>query len=166
MFGLLCIRLTILPFLCSCPVLVSMFAVGHCVLWVLCGLSKATARCYTSICDGIISVAHCQKQWASLGVKFWGKKKSGNISWKVALGESFRICYLAGDISSSDVWNLISCFFEISFLKSNLMFFGTLFLKSDFILSEIWCHCQKQWASLEWKFQEKSEDRKWKVAPR
>ena len=32
-----------------------MFAVGLCVLWVLCGPSKATARCYTSICDGIIS---------------------------------------------------------------------------------------------------------------
>ena len=27
-----------------------MFAVGLCVLWVLCGPSKATARCYTSIC--------------------------------------------------------------------------------------------------------------------
>ena len=43
------------PFLCSCPFLVSMFAVGPYVLWVLCGPSKATARCYTSICDGIIS---------------------------------------------------------------------------------------------------------------
>ena len=53
-FGSLCIRPTILPFLCSCPFLVSMFAVGLCVLWVLCGASKATARCYTSICDGII----------------------------------------------------------------------------------------------------------------
>ena len=28
---------------------------GLCVLWVLCGTSKATARCYTSICDGIIT---------------------------------------------------------------------------------------------------------------
>ena len=54
MFGPLCIRLTILPFLCSCPFLVSIFAVGLCVLLVLCGPSKATARCYTSICDGII----------------------------------------------------------------------------------------------------------------
>ena len=54
MFGPLCIRPTILPFLCSCPFLVSMFAVGLCVLWVLCGPSKATVRCYTSICDGII----------------------------------------------------------------------------------------------------------------
>jgi hypothetical protein len=42
------------PFLCYCPFLVSMFAVGLCVLWVLCGPSKATARCYTSICDSII----------------------------------------------------------------------------------------------------------------
>ena len=32
-----------------------MFAVGLCVLWVLCGFSKATVRCYTSICDGIIN---------------------------------------------------------------------------------------------------------------
>ena len=47
---------SILPFLCSCPFLVSMFAVGLCVLWVLCGPSKATARCYTSICDGIIQI--------------------------------------------------------------------------------------------------------------
>ena len=53
-FGPLCIRPTILPFLCSCPFLVSIFTVGLCVLWVLCGPSKATARCYTSICDGII----------------------------------------------------------------------------------------------------------------
>ena len=36
-----------------------MFSVGLCVLWVLCGPSKATARCYTSICDGII------KLWSS-----------------------------------------------------------------------------------------------------
>ena len=43
-------------FLCSCLFLVSMFAVGLCVLWVLCGPSKATVRCYTSICDGIILV--------------------------------------------------------------------------------------------------------------
>ena len=42
-------------FLCSCPFLVSMFAVGLCVLWVLCGPSKATARCYTSIC-GILYI--------------------------------------------------------------------------------------------------------------
>ena len=54
MFGPLCIRPTILPFLCYCPFLVSMFEVGLCVLWVLCGPSKVTARCYTSICDGII----------------------------------------------------------------------------------------------------------------
>ena len=53
-FGPLCIHPTILPFLCSCPFLVSIFTVGLCVLWVLCGPSKATARCYTSICDGII----------------------------------------------------------------------------------------------------------------
>ena len=53
-FGPLYIRPTILPFLCSCLFLVSMFVVGLCVLWVLCGPSKATARCYTSICDGII----------------------------------------------------------------------------------------------------------------
>ena len=50
-FGRLCIRPTILPFLCSCPFLVSMFAVALCVLWVLCGPSKATMRCYTCICD-------------------------------------------------------------------------------------------------------------------
>ena len=37
--------------------------------------------------------AHCQKQWASLGVKFWGKKKSGgDRSWKVALGKGSWIC--------------------------------------------------------------------------
>ena len=53
-FGPLCIRPTILPFLCSCPFLVSIFAVDLCVLWVLCWPGKATARCYTSICDGII----------------------------------------------------------------------------------------------------------------
>ena len=53
-FGPLCIRPTILPFLCSCPFLVSIFSVSLCVLLVLCGSSKATARCYTSICDGII----------------------------------------------------------------------------------------------------------------
>ena len=57
-FGPLCIRPTILPFLCSCPFLVSMFAVGLCVLWVLCGPSKATVRCYTSICDGIFYLSH------------------------------------------------------------------------------------------------------------
>ena len=55
-FGPLCIHPTILPFLCSCPFLVSIFTVGLCVLWVLCGPSKATARCYTSICDGIIFI--------------------------------------------------------------------------------------------------------------
>ena len=55
-FGPLCIRLTILPFLCFCPFLVSIFAVGPYVLWVLCGPSKATVRCYTSICDGIIFI--------------------------------------------------------------------------------------------------------------
>ena len=48
-------------FLCSCLFLVPMFAVGLCVLWVLCGPSKATARCYTSICDGIIVA--CKGLW-------------------------------------------------------------------------------------------------------
>ena len=67
MFGPLCIRATILPFLCSCPFLVSMFAVGLCVLWVLCGPSKATARCYTSICDGIIYTGRLSS-WMSLSL--------------------------------------------------------------------------------------------------
>ena len=49
----------ILPFLFSCPFLVSMFALGLCVLWVLCGPSKATLQCYTFICDAIIFTIVC-----------------------------------------------------------------------------------------------------------
>ena len=44
------------PFFVFLYFLLSKFAVGQCVLWVLCGPSKATVRCYTSICDGIITM--------------------------------------------------------------------------------------------------------------
>ena len=41
--------LLMFPFIC-------VFYVGLCVLWFLCGSSKATLRCHTSIFDGIIFV--------------------------------------------------------------------------------------------------------------
>ena len=103
-FGPLCIRPTILPFLCSCPFLVSIFTVGLCVLWVLCGPSKATARCYTSICDGIImsnivNGFHSSKNYLPRPFTFrWSKDSKWSIwvrrRWAVWKVKNFNPAFL------------------------------------------------------------------------
>ena len=124
------------------------FYVDLCVLWVLCGSSKATVCCYTSICDGIILIG-ADWCWIMLMDADW-RSLNQNItkSWD---GNAVCPCLDQNELQPhlypttfQKMWSQKknggqSLFFSIAsfidFSSSNLDYWTNLVLKTEIVFS-------------------------------